>query len=211
MKPEKFWDFLATNYDANEGDLAQRKDLEIIHRYLQPGDLVLEYACGTGTLANYVARWVKEIHGIDISGKMIAAAKRKAAEQRVENAHFRQATIFESGFASQSFEAVMAFNILHLVEEAPAAVRRINQLLKPGGVFISSTPCLGEKRAWFNSLLSPLFMVPSKMGIIPYVKTFKAAELEELLVQGNFRIIETKKFVAGLTDYLIVARKIGGS
>lgn len=211
MKAEKFWDFLAANYDANEGDPAQRKDLEIIQRYLQPDDLVLEYACGTGTLAIQLARWVKAYHGIDISGKMVAAAQSKAAAQKVENAHFSRATIFESGFAKASLEAVLAFNILHLLEDAPAALRAISELLKPGGVFISSTPCLGEKRSWINSLLSPLFMFPSRLGIIPYVKVFKASELEDLLAQGNFQIIEAKKFVGGLTDYFIVARKIGAS
>jgi 2-polyprenyl-3-methyl-5-hydroxy-6-metoxy-1,4-benzoquinol methylase len=210
MKPEKFWDFLAANYDANEGDPAQRKDLEIIQRYLQPDDIVLEYACGTGTLALQVAGWVKEIHGIDISGKMIAAAERKATEQKVENAHFGRATIFEAGFAGESLDAVLAFNILHLLEDAPAVVRAISGLLKPGGVFITSTPCLGEKRSWINSLLSPLFMVPSRLGIIPYVKVFKASELEDLLAQGNFQIVEAKKFVGGLTDYFIVTRKVGG-
>lgn len=208
MKAEKFWDFLASNYDANEGDPAQRQDLEIIQRYLQPGDIVLEYGCGTGTLAIHVARWVKEIHAIDISGKMIAAAERKAAEQKIENAHFTPATIFAAGFARESFDALMAFNILHLLEDAPAAVEKIYELLKPGGVLISSTPCLGEKRAWFNSLLSPLFMIPSKLGIIPYVRIFKASELEGLLAQGNLQIMETKKFIGGLTEYFIVAQKM---
>lgn len=210
MKPEKFWDFLAPNFDVNEGDPAQRQDLKIIQRYLHPDDLVLEYACGTGTLALHLAGWVKEIHGIDISGKMIAAAQRKAAERMLTNTRFTHTTIDRAGYPGQSFDVVLAFNILHMLEDAPAAVGRIYDLLKPGGVFISSTPCLGEKRSMVNSLLSPLFMVPSRLGIIPYVKVFKASELEDLLTRGNFQIIEAEKFVGGLTEYLIIARKIEG-
>lgn len=209
LKAEKFWDLLSATYDAEEGDPAKREDLELMHRYLQPDDTVLELACGTGTLAIQIAGWVKEIHAIDISGKMVAAAERKAAERKVENIHFAHTTIFEARYPEGSFDVVMAFNILHLLENAQMAVARINELLKPGGVYISSTPCLGEKKAVVNHLLSPLFMVPSRMGIIPYVKLFRISELEGLITQGNFQIAETKKFTGGLTDYFIVARKPG--
>lgn len=205
--PEKFWDFLAKNYDAGEGDPSKREDLEIIHKYLRPEDTVLELACGTGTLAIHIAGWVKEMHGIDISGNMIASAERKAAERKVENIHFAHTTIIEARYPNESFDVVMAFNIFHLLEDARGAVQRINQLLKPGGLFISSTPCLGEKKSFINHLLSPLFMVPSRIGIIPYVKLFRISELEDLITQGNFQIVETKKFIGGLTDYFIVARK----
>ncbi|OGO38072.1 MAG: hypothetical protein A2W35_21795 [Chloroflexi bacterium RBG_16_57_11] len=209
MKAEKFWDFLSANYDAGEGDPSTREDLEIIHKYLQPDDSVLEYACGTGTLAIHLAGRVKEIYGIDISGKMIAAAERKTAERKVKNIHFAHTTIFEAEYPKESFDVVMAFNILHLLEDARQAVQRINQLLKPGGLFISSTPCLGEKKSFVNHLLSPLFMVPSRMGIIPTVKLFRISELESLITQGNFQMVETKKFIGGMTDYFIVTRKTG--
>ena len=209
MKAEKFWDLLSTSYDADEGDPAQRQDLELMHRYLQPDDTVLEFACGTGTLALHIAGWVKEIHGIDISGKMVAAAERKAAERKVENIHFAHTTIFEARYPKESFDVIMAFNILHLLKDAHLAVQRIYELLKPGGYFISSTPCLGEKKSLLNRLLSPIIMVPSKIGIIPYVRLFKIHELEGLLAHENFDMVETKKFVHGITDYLIVTRKTG--
>jgi 2-polyprenyl-3-methyl-5-hydroxy-6-metoxy-1,4-benzoquinol methylase len=208
--PEKFWDFLAANYDAGEGDPSERHDLEIMHQYLQPADTVLELACGTGALAIQIAGWVKEIQAIDISGKMVAAAQHNAAERAVANVHFVHTTLFDASYPEASFDVVMAFNILHLMEDIGSVLARIKALLKPGGVFISSTPCLSEKRSLVNQLLTPLFMVPSKMGIIPYVKMFQAAELEDLLVSGGFKIVETKKFVGGITDYFIVARKVNG-
>lgn len=208
MKAEKFWDFLAANYDAGEGDPSARQDLVIIHKYLQAGDIVLEYACGTGTLAIELAGRVKAYHAIDISSKMLAAAERKAAGRKIANIHFAHTTIFEAKYPTESFDVVMAFNILHLLEDARRAVGRINELLKPGGVFISSTPCLGEKKSFLNHLLSPLFMVPSKMGIIPYVGIYKITELENYLAQETFQMVETKIFVGGLSEYFIVARKI---
>ena len=208
MKAEKFWDFLAPNYEAGDGDPSERGDLEIIHKYLRPEDSVLELACGPGTLAIYLAGRVKEIHAIDISGKMIARAERKAAEQKVNNIHFAHTTIYEAGYPNNSFNVVMAFNILHLLKDAQETVQRINQLLKPGGYFISSTPCLAEKKAFVNHLLSPLFIVPSRLGIIPSINLFKTKDLEDLLTHENFQMVETKKFINGLTEYLIVTRKM---
>jgi 2-polyprenyl-3-methyl-5-hydroxy-6-metoxy-1,4-benzoquinol methylase len=206
--PEKFWDFLSKNFDQNEGNPAEREDIKITKKYLHPSDVVLDYACGTGTLSIEIADQVKEIRAVDISSKMLAAAERKATERKIENIYFEHTTIFDERYPKESFDAVMAFNILHLLENAQQAVQRINELLKPGGFFISNTPCLGEKRSLLNSLLSPLFMVPSKMGIIPYVKVFKISELEDILARGNFQMVETKKFVGGISEYFIVTRKI---
>lgn len=205
---EKFWDFLAKHYDRGEGNPADRQDLEILHKYLQPEDTVLELACGTGTLAIHLAGWVKEIQAIDISAKMITAAQRKAAQRNIANVHFAHTTLFDASYPEGSFDVVMAFNILHLMEDIGSVLARINALLKPGGVFISSTPCLGEKRSWVNRLLSPLFMVPSRMGAIPYIRLYKISELEGHLAQANFQTIETKKFTGGITDYLMITRKV---
>ena len=130
MKAEKFWDILAKNYDAGEGDPSEREDLEIIHKYMQPEDTVLELACGTGTLAIHIAGWVNEIHAIDVSGKMIAIAEGKAAEHQVNNIHFAHTTIIEARYPNEFFNVVMAFNILHLLKDARKAVQRINQIIK---------------------------------------------------------------------------------
>jgi ubiquinone/menaquinone biosynthesis C-methylase UbiE len=205
---EKFWDYLSKNYDRTEGDPSDRQDLEIIHKYLKPDDIVLEYACGTGTLAIELASRVKEYHGIDISSKMLRAAEQKAASRKIENIHFTRTTIFEASYAEESFDAVMAFNILHLLANAREAIQRINYFLKPGGIFISSTPCLGEKKSMVNHLLTPLVMIPSRLRIIPYVQFYKIPALEEILAQTKFQIVETKIFTDGLSDYLIVARKM---
>ena len=82
-------------------------------------------------------------------------------------------------------------------------MQRINELLKPGGLFISVTPCLGEK-TFLRIILFPL----SKIGIIPYLKILKIPELEELVANGNFQIVETETFYHFSSDYFIVARKI---
>lgn len=213
MKPENFWDFLASKYDRTEGDPAVREDIPIIRKYLRPGDTVMDYACGTGTLALEIASQVKEINAVDISAKMLAAARSKAEERKIENIVFTQAILSDGQFRPGTFDAVLAFNILHLLEDGRGAVRRIGELLKPGGFFISNNPCLEEKPSLTSRLLLSLIRGASRIGIIPYVRLLKSSDLDDLLEGAGFRVVETKIFTGGAfgtTDYLIVVRNPGG-
>ncbi len=50
-KSERFWDFISKNYDNGSDDQSGRKDIGITKKYLNSGDNILDYACGTGTVA----------------------------------------------------------------------------------------------------------------------------------------------------------------
>jgi len=120
-KAELFWDMTAKNMDAfaeNEGlkkfEASRNEKLE---KYLPGSGLVLDYGCGTGNLSLLFAGRVKEIHGIDFAAGMIEVAQRKAAESGVDNARFMQATIFDPLLEKGSYDVVLAWGILHLVDD----------------------------------------------------------------------------------------------
>ena len=144
-KTEKFWDKVSNKFDkrSQKIDQTEIKTLENTKKYLNVNDIVLDYGCAIGTMAIEIADNVKKIHGIDISPKMIDAAKRKAAERKIENIHFAQSTIFDERYKRESFDVILAFNILHFLEDTQKVMTRINELLKPKGLIISVTPCLG--------------------------------------------------------------------
>ncbi len=206
-KPEKFWDRSASTYDDNEpsSDPTHIRTVEAAKKYLDVSHVVLDYGCATGTVAFEIADQVKEVHGIDISSKMIEAAKRKAGERKVKNVDFAHATIFDERLKKESFDVILAFNVLHLLEDPQKAVQRINELLKPGGLIISSTACMGENRASFMSVL--LFLV-MKIGIIPSIKFFTVSELEDAIANGNLQIVEAESLTRNPTSYFVVAKKI---
>ncbi len=205
-KSEKFWDKQSRNYDKQVKQYEQThiKTVANTKKHLNMSDIVLDYACGTGIITNEIADNVKEIHAIDISSKMIDVAKRKAGERKIENINFAQSTIFDERYKKESFNVILAFNILHLLEDTQKVMQRINELLKPGGLFISATACMGEKMSFLGILLSLL----SKIGIVPYVKIFKFSELEDLIANGNFQIVETEELGHTPPNYFIVAKKI---
>ena len=94
-KSEKIWDKIAVNYDESEKRFGpiHIKIIKNTKKYLTANDIVLDYGCGTGTKAFELAGFVKEIHAIDISSKMIEIAKRKAAQREIKNIDFKHAII----------------------------------------------------------------------------------------------------------------------
>ena len=133
-KSEKFWDRAAKDFTDQEEhtQLSENKDFNTTLKYLNIDDTVLDYGCATGIISNAIADKVKEIHAIDISSKMIEIARSKASERNISNINYAPATIYDERYQKESFNVILAFRILHMLENPRAVVRRINELLKPG-------------------------------------------------------------------------------
>jgi ubiquinone/menaquinone biosynthesis C-methylase UbiE len=185
-RPAKFWDRIAERYAKRPiaDEAAYERKLEITRKYLRSDMHVLEFGCGTGSTAILHAPHVERIHAIDISAKMLDIARRRADEAGVGNVNFEQLTLEQLGAADQSFDAVLALSVLHLVDDRDAAMVEVHRLLKPGGVFISSTACIGDMAKIFGLILP----VGAFLGAIPQVKVFTRNELEASLSDAGFEI-----------------------
>lgn len=209
-KSEVFWDKASQNYDKTEErfEHIHRTTREKTKKHLKATDVVLDYGCGTGTKSCELAHLVKEIHGIDISSKMIEIAKRKAFKSKVENVTFERTKIFDERFRSGSFDVVIAFNMLHTVPCPQKTVQKIEDLLKPEGLFISVTPCLQEKKSLFVSLQIYLMRILSKAGIIPIpIRELVGSDLDALIEVGDLEIVESEMIFSGASSYFITAKK----
>lgn len=210
-KSEKFWDQSASNYDNTEEkfEFIHSRSRENTKRYLKGTDIVLDYGCGTGTTACEISGLVKSVRAIDISTAMIEIAKRKAATCGVVNVDFEQADIFDEAFQNGSFDVVLAFNMLHTVPDPESVVQRTVELLKPGGLFISVTPCLGGKKSALVSLQILLVRALLKVGVIPVpIRQLKSADLDDLLDDQRLQVIETEEIFKGASSYFMVAKKV---
>jgi ubiquinone biosynthesis O-methyltransferase len=209
-KSKEFWDRASKNYDKTEErfEYIHSKSRENTKKYLNGSNIVLDYGCGTGTTSCEIANRVKEIHAIDISSKMIEIAKRKAVASKVENINFVQTDIFDKRYKKESFDVILAFNMLHTVIDPQVVMRRIYELLKPEGLFISVTPCLREKMAFLVNIQIQLVRILCKIGVIPIpIRRLKSSELDDLLVNGDFQTIDTEKLYKGASSYFVVAKK----
>jgi len=204
-KSEKFWDKAANTYDQeeNKDEQTHNKIIERTKEYLKISDIILDYGCGTGRISNEIAGNVKLIHAIDISANMIEIAKQKADGRGIENIDYAHATLFDERYERGSYDVILVFYILHLLEDTPKVMQRINELLKPGGLIISATPCMGEK-----PFLSSLLSLVSKIGLVPSIRSFRISELQDSIASGNFEIVETEYLVQSSQQYFMVAKKV---
>ncbi len=203
----RFWDRAARKYagDPIKDMAGYERTLERARQLLGSSDRVLELGCGTGTSALLLAPSVGRIVGSDVSGEMIAIAREKAAAQASANAEFKVAPAEHTPGADGSFDAALAFNLLHLLGDRPAMFRNAYRLLKPGGLLISKTPCLSE----MNVLVRLAIPVMRLAGKAPYVAFFGADQLESEIAAAGFTIVERARHGSERNDIriFIVARK----
>jgi ubiquinone/menaquinone biosynthesis C-methylase UbiE len=204
----RFWDRSSRRYAKSSiaDPNGYERTLERTRAYLQPGDSVLELGCGTGTTALRLANGVRSYLATDISGGMIAIAEEKLAIESIPALSFRTATAEELVHEESRFDAVLGFNYLHLVRNVPDTLRSIHVLLKPGGLFISKTPCLGDMNPLIRLLLLPAMQV---VGKAPHVSSLGASELERLIVGAGFDVLVRESHASKGKDQrpYIVARK----
>ncbi len=203
---EKFWNKVAKKYAKSPiKDMpSYEQTMDRTKNHLSEGDNVLEVGCGTGSTALLLADSVSHITGRDISSSMIDIARGKTREAQVVNASFAQSGLVDDSLEKKSFDAVMAFNLLHLLEDLPGAIRGLKGLLKPDGLFISKTVCMGG-RSWH---LRILVFVMRKVGLAPYVNFLRIQELEDCITKEGFKILETGNYPASPPSRFIVAQKI---
>ena len=183
----KFWDKIAQRYSKQPiaDEATYQKKLQVTREYFQPDMEVLEFGCGTGSTAITHAPYVKHIHAIDISSKMIEIAQGKADAEKVTNVTFERSTIDEFSVSDQTLDAVLALSILHLLENKEAVIAKVHRMLKPGGIFVTSTACIGDTMMRFLKLIVP---IGKFLGLMPQVMVFTTKELEDNLTDAGFEI-----------------------
>ncbi len=182
----KFWDRIAKKYYERPIDnpAAYEEKLRLTRQHLNSDMDLLEFGCGTGGTAIKHAPHVRHIEAMDISEPMLEIARRQAAEQGVENVDFKRGDIADFDTAPQSYDAILGLSILHLVRDPAEISKRAHRWLKPGGVFVTSTACIGDKMGWMK-FIAPIGQAFGKM---PYLNIFKEPDLLAFMTDAGFTI-----------------------
>jgi ubiquinone/menaquinone biosynthesis C-methylase UbiE len=181
-----FWNKLADKYSRRpiSDEAAYQKKLEVTRKYFQPDMEVLEIGCGTGTTAIAHAPFVGHIRATDLSTRMVEIAKDKAKAAGIDNVTFEALSVDALDVPGASIDVVMAHSVLHLLEDKERAIADIHNMLKPGGVFVTSTACIGDM------MLPIRLIVPVGrfLRLFPLVQVFSVAELKGTLENAGFEI-----------------------
>ena len=170
--------------------------------YLTPESSVLEFGCGTGSTALAHAPHVGAIMATDFSEAMIDIAERNAAAAEITNVTFRRAAVSALPTLGGPYDVVLGLGILHLLEDPAQTVRDASDLLRPGGVFISSTACIGDDMAVFK-WLGPLGRA---LGFLPRIAVFGHDDLVRFHRGAGLEILEDWQ-PRNRTARCVIARK----
>ncbi|KAK5120034.1 hypothetical protein LTR85_007111 [Meristemomyces frigidus] len=111
---------------------------------LQPGEHVLDLACGTGLVSYPASKAVGpegSVTGIDISSGMLAQAEAKKSSHSHSNVEFYQHSITDLDsmpeLKGKTFDAITCASALVLLEHPAEALKQWASYLKPGGRLIT--------------------------------------------------------------------------
>ena len=181
-----FWNKRADKYSQRpiSDEATYQEKLELTREHFRPDMDVLEIGCGTGSTAIAHAPYVKHILASDFSARMIEIARDKAQAAGIDNVTFEALPADGLDMPDASIDVVMAHNLLHLLDDRQRTVADVHRMLKPDGVFITSTPCIGD----MMPLLRLVIPVGRFLRLFPPVKVFSVAELKESLEKAGFGI-----------------------
>lgn len=201
-----FWNRQAHRYARKPvaDEAAYRHKLSITQSYLRPDMDLLEFGCGTGSTALVHAPLVRSILAIDLSQEMIGIARRKAEAKAVPNVVFQDVAIEELDAPEGHFDAILGLSVLHLVEDLERTLGRVHTLLKPGGLFFSSTVCVRDMGAMPTALVRVL----EALRLGPPVNPFSSNELLTAIDSADFEVISIWR-PAPRKAVFVVAKKPG--
>lgn len=181
-----FWDRAARKYATDPiADLAgYEATLQTVATLLSPDHDVLEIGCGTGMTALRLAGEARSYFATDISPEMILIARERLAEQPIPGLAFEASQPVGVNGIENRYDIALAFNVLHLVPSLPDTLTSIHRQLKPGGLFISKTPCL----RLMNPLIRGIIPLMQRLGKAPSVNVLTSDDIEAALRAAGFKI-----------------------
>jgi len=202
----RFWDKVANRYAKLpiKNMAAYHDTLARTKRHFSQQDTALELGCGTGSTALLLAPDIGTLTATDISKNMIGIAQKKAADQKISNVKFLQTTLFDARFEAGSFDVILAFNLLHLLEDPKAVIKRAHELLKPHGRFISKTVCTKE----ISPLWRCIIYVMQRLGLAPGINPLMVTDVDAFFTGPAFKFLDTETYPGTAPSRFIVVEKI---
>ena len=111
--------------------------------FIEPGDDILDVACGPGTITVDLAALVGAdgtVTGVDQVDHQFDIGRRIAAERGLDNVTFRTADAYALPFDDQRFDRVFSNALLEHVADPQAIVDEFRRVLRPGGTVALATP-----------------------------------------------------------------------
>ena len=183
-----FWDRISGVYDlfgnVYNGKV-NRKLCRLVSERIKQTDVVLECACGTGMISAAIAPVCKSLTATDFSEGMLKQAKKKC--RTFSNITFQKADITSLDYENESFDAVVAANVIHLLDYPYQALAELDRVCKKGGRLIIPTYVNREKTGKTGGVVKAI----GKAGA-DFKQQFTYSNYRTFFEKAGYRKIETE-------------------
>lgn len=188
----RFWDRIARKYatDPIADPAGYEATLRRVQHLLMGSEDVLELGCGTGITAMRLAPFTRRLRATDVSTEMIEIARERLAIDPTPQLSFEVADADTEVVAPGTQDVVMAFNLLHLVDDLDQALAWAVQALRPGGLLLAKTPCVGEMNPLITRFALPFMRA---VGKAPPVLRFKASALQAAMERQGLEVFALER------------------
>ena len=174
----------------------KKMKMKLIHQAsLQPGERVMDLACGTGTLARLLQQSQPgvQVIGVDADPEILAIAKEKVKERPVDSILFEEGFSDQLSFSSNLFHHVFTSLFIHhlTLEKKKETFEEVRRVLKSGGQF-HLLDFEKPQNGWMRAVFLPVQFLDGFETTSPHVKGIIPVLLKET---GFAAIEETGQFV----------------
>ncbi len=149
---------------------------------------LLDVGAGYGDFLHYASK-----EGWQVSGFEFSPAVAKLSREKYGIA-LAVGDLFEMPFPNQSFDVITMWHVLEHLADPTAVLKRLFELLRPGGVLVLEVPNL-------DCLIRKSYRVPMTVNLHLY--HFSSATLSRLASAAGFKVLRSR---AGNTGFLYSRR-----
>jgi ubiquinone/menaquinone biosynthesis C-methylase UbiE len=196
------WDLAADEYEPLwQAQLAEAQTALMDMASLAPGNRVLDVACGTGLVSFAAARAVGPdgyVLGVDLSGRMVTCAERRAENLQLLNCGFARMDAEALALPDASFDvALCALGLMYMPYPAQA-LREMRRVLRPGGRI--SLAVWGERSKCGWSVIFPIVDAEVSSEVCPlFFRLGQHDALARLCADAEFEAVEHCRLSTTLT------------
>ena len=165
-KVRRLYGLVARIYDFRVGPFLRGRKPALEALRPNPGDTVLDLACGTGLNFAHIIEWIGpkgRIVGVDFTRPMLKRARKKLGRHQWDNVTLVEGDATNLPLAADSCDAVLCSYAMAIIPDYRRAIAEAVRVLKPGGRLVLLEPKRGST-LWARAV-TPLVAL-SGVGVV---------------------------------------------
>ncbi len=186
-----FWDLVSGYYEVfvnlYNGKVNRLMCKKVAER-ISSTDEVLECACGTGMISVHIAAACKHLTATDFSDGMLSKTRERCKD--ISNVKTEKGNILHLTYPDESFDKVVAANVIHLLDNPEKALNELFRVCRKGGEVIIPTYLVKQNRGISNLFVRIMNLFGTTFHEQFSEQTYKAFFEKQGYTNGTYDIID---------------------